>query len=100
MPILWMEQESPLRITVVSDDGKELASMTVEGVDARDADWRVTRLEDPRPANPVYNKGFRMQRDEESKGERYVLAIEIDEDEDRPQAYRRRGGRKADSAAG
>ncbi len=79
MPILWMEQESPLTITVESDDGRELASMEVPGVDARNADLRVTTLEDPRPENPVYNKGFRMQPDEKSGKERYVLAIEIDE---------------------
>lgn len=79
MPILWMEQESPLTITVKSDDGRELASMEVPEVDAREADLRVTTLEDPRPENPVYNKGFRMQPDEDSGNERYELAIEIDE---------------------
>lgn len=87
MPIMWMEQESPLTITVTDDDGDELASMEVEGVDARDADWRITRLEDPRPENPVYKKGFRMQPVGGSKEDRYVLAIEIDESGDRTAAY-------------
>lgn len=87
MPIMWMEQESPLTITVTDDDGEELASMVVEGVDARDADWRITRLENPRPENPVYKKGFRMQPAGGSKEDRYVLAIEIDDSGDRRAAY-------------
>lgn len=78
MPIVWIEESSPLTIAVEDDDGTVLNSMTVEGVDAADATWRLTELENAKPANPVYNKGFRMKPDCGPKGDTHRLKLEID----------------------
>jgi hypothetical protein len=65
MPIVWIEESSPLTITVESDDGEVLNRMEVEGVRGKDAVWRVTDVKDPAPSNPIFQKGFRMRcRDE------------------------------------
>lgn len=82
MPILWIEEESPLTVKV-EKDGEIRGQMTVEGVHGKDAVWRLTDLENPRPANPVYDEGFRMREDADGK---HVLGIEFrpaGEDEDR-----------------
>lgn len=76
MPIIWIQQQSPLEITVVGDDGTEVDSMTVPGVNGRDAVWRIKELANERPENPVYDKGFQMKSDDDG-GAR--LKIEIDE---------------------
>lgn len=78
MPIVWIEESSPLTITVEDDDGTVLNSMEVEGIEAADATWRVTQLESPTPDNPIYEKGFRMQPGCGPKGDTHRLKIEID----------------------
>lgn len=76
MPILWIQQQSPLTITVLDDDGTEIDSLTVSGVNGRDAVWRIKELANERPENPVYDKGFQMKSDDDGGA---LLKIEIDE---------------------
>ena len=74
MPIVWIEDGSPLTIAVEAD-GEICGRLTVEGVDGKNAVWRVTDLENPRPANPVFDKGFRMRP--KADGDKSVLKIEF-----------------------
>lgn len=77
MPIIWIRESSPMTVIVESDDGEELGRMEVEGVQARDATWRITEAEEAGDA-PVSNRGFRMRRRRGPTGEEHVLKLEFD----------------------
>lgn len=76
MPIMWIREGSPLEIAVESDDGKVLNSMKVRGVSGKNAIWHIADVEERRPSNPVWEKGFRMRRDGDDSA---VLAIRFTE---------------------
>lgn len=83
MPILWIQDGSPLTISVHSDGGEELGHLEVEDVDGKNAVWRLTDLRDPRPSNPVYDREFRMRPGGEEDGE-FVLKLEFHPEDEEP----------------
>lgn len=77
MPIMWIRESSPMTVVVESDDGEELGRMEVEGVQGRNATWRIVDAEEPGEA-PVCDRGFRMSRRRGPGGEEHVLKLVFD----------------------
>lgn len=77
MPIMWIRQASPMTVVVESDDGEELGRMEVEGLQARNATWKITEADEPGD-RPVSGRGFRMRRRRGPDGEeQHVLKLEF-----------------------